>query len=130
MAEPYGGRDSAEMEWDERYREMRPAKRRKCAREKGKPTGHLLLAIQVIVCAAVLAGALALRLAGGEWFQTVKEWYWSHLTNSVVAEEEWEGVQNRLWDLLPPLGDEAASSQGEEGASEPVSSAPVPSSAP
>ena len=109
---------------------MRPAKRRKCAREKGKPTGHLLLAIQVIVCAAVLAGALALRLAGGEWFQTVKEWYWSHLTNSVVAEEEWEGVQNRLWDLLPPLGDEAASSQGEEGASEPVSSAPVPSSAP
>lgn len=130
MTEPYGGRESAEMEWDERYREMCPAKRRKRVREKGKPTGHLLLAIQVIACAAVLAGALVLRLAGGEWFQTVKEWYWSHLTNSVVAEEEWEGVQNRLWDLLPPLEDESASSQGEEGGSEPVSSVPVPSSAP
>ncbi len=110
-----------ETEWDERYREMRrrPAGRRRTrpaggegARQRG---GHLLLAVQVIGCSAVLLAALVLRLVGGEWFSAAQAWYWEHLNSSIVAQEDWDEVETRILELVP---------EGEAPQAESASAAP------
>ena len=87
-----------EMEWDEKYTEMRriPKKTR-----PPHQTGSLLLLVQLTACGIVLAAVLILRLVGGQVLDTVKSWYWEHLNSSIVAQEDWEEVETRFLDLLP-----------------------------
>ena len=87
-----------EMEWDEKYHEMRRVPKKK------RPThqkGSLHLLVQITACGIVLAAVLILRLMGGQVLDTVKSWYWEHLNSSIVAQEDWEEVETRFLDLIP-----------------------------
>ena len=97
-----------QSEWDERTHEMRRPRRyrRPKPKHEAKPVkkpggGHLVLAVQICACCAVLLAALILRLSSSSVFQEVRAWYLEHLNNSILLEQNWENIDLQSWDLFP-----------------------------
>ena len=96
-----------QSEWDERTHEMRrPMRyRRPKPKHEAKPVkkpggGHLVLAVQVCTCCAVLLAALILRLTDGSIYQEIRAWYLEHLNNSILLEQNWGEIDLQSWNLF------------------------------
>lgn len=97
-----------QSEWDERTHEMRRPRRyrRPKPKHEAKPVkkpggGHLVLAVQVCTCCAVLLAALILRLTGGSVYQEIRAWYLEHLNSSILLEQNWGEIDLQSWILFP-----------------------------
>ena len=97
-----------QSEWDERTHEMRRPRRyrRPKPKHEAKPVkkpggGHLVLAVQVCTCCAVLLAALILRLTDGSIYQEIRAWYLEHLNNSILLEQNWGEIDLQSWNLFP-----------------------------
>ena len=97
-----------------------------------KPKGreHWLTVIQIAVCALVLLAALSFKLFGGELYTTIRNWYVTHVNQSILTDTDLKNMEQKVWELFPPApeassGLDAASSQGASSA---ASSAPENSS--
>ena len=110
-----------QSEWDERTHEMRRPRRyrRPKPKHEAKPVkkpggGHLVLAVQVCTCCAVLLASLILRLTGGSVYQEIRAWYLEHLNSSILLEQNWGEIDLQSWNLFPvssvPSESEASSS--------------------
>ena len=96
-----------QSEWDERTHEMRRPRRyrRPKPKHEAKPVkkpggGHLVLAVQVCTCCAVLLAALILRLTGGSVYQEIRAWYLEHLNSSILLEQNWGEIDLQSWNLF------------------------------
>ena len=96
-----------QSEWDERTHEMRRPRRYRRPKPKHeaksvkKPGGgHLVLAVQVCTCCAVLLAALILRLTDGSIYQEIRAWYLEHLNNSILLEQNWGEIDLQSWNLF------------------------------
>ena len=70
----------------------------------------VLTMIQIIACAAVLAAAIALRLAGGELYRSVRDWYFTALNNSIVPDSQMESMKRTVLDLWSAISSPRAES--------------------
>lgn len=96
-----------------------------------KGSTRLLTTIQIIACTAILIGAIALRLYGGEVYQNAREWYFESLNDSIVAQSQMDNIKHVVIDLWSTLSEsrgesssqapQASSSASENGANLPAS---------
>ncbi|MFR9309971.1 hypothetical protein [Hydrogeniiclostridium mannosilyticum] len=71
-------------------------------RKERKISERLLTIVQVSVCGVLLLAALVVKLLGGDAYQAVKDWYYQTLNQSIVAQEQLDGVRQAVWSLFPP----------------------------
>ena len=50
------------------------------------PPRQLLITIQLVICALLALGAFILKSMGGEWYGTVREWYYTRLNSAAIFE--------------------------------------------
>ena len=55
------------------------------AKEKTPPR-QLLITIQLVICALLALSAFILKSMGGEWYHTVREWYYTSLNSAAIFE--------------------------------------------
>ena len=70
---------------------------------------HLLTAVQIFGCLAVLAAALLLRLHGGDLYAAVRGWYLDMLNDSIIAEEQVDQARRSVvgfWTWIASAGPE------------------------
>lgn len=80
-------------------------------REKKKEEKRWFTAIQIAACALILLGVLVLKALGGPVYETVREWYVTHINDSIIAQEKWSGV------LKLPQNDAEAQPSSQTGSS-------------
>ena len=67
---------------------------------------HWFTAIQIAACVLILLAFLILKAVGGAVYESVRDWYVSHIQDSVIAEEQWSAI------LKLPEGNEASVGSG------------------
>lgn len=70
----------------EKYEEEAEAEFSYQPRQKKKPK-RLLVMIQMAVCATLLMTAVLLKLSGGTAYLTVRQWYLTYASDSIIAQE-------------------------------------------
>lgn len=50
------------------------------------PPRQLLITIQLVICALLALSAFILKSMGGEWYGTVREWYYTSLNSAAIFE--------------------------------------------
>lgn len=96
--------------------------------EKRRGGIRLLTSIQIFGSAAVLIAALVLRTLGGDTYRKVREWYFSAVNDSLVAEEQTEQVRRTvvgLWNGLSAGGLQGAEDGRKTSAAPETSSVPA-----
>jgi DNA topoisomerase VI subunit A len=63
----------------------------KIPKKKKDSPRQLLITFQLIICIIVALAAFAIKSIGGEVYETVREWYYSNLNNSVIFEGDSTG---------------------------------------
>jgi hypothetical protein len=80
-----------------------------------KGSTRLLTTIQIIACTAILIGAVALRLNGGDMYQKVRQWYFESLNDSIVPQPQMDNIKHVVIDLWSTL----SASRGESSSQTP-----------
>lgn len=86
-------------------------------RKERKISERLLTIVQVSVCGVLLLAALVVKLLGGDVYQAVKDWYYQNLNQSIVAQEQLDGVRQAVWALFPPSFSAESSEPGSSDSS-------------
>lgn len=87
-------------------------------KENRRRKNRLLTTVQVSACIAVLAALFLLRSFGGAAYQKTREWYLSAMNDSLVAEEQTEGIKKfmfSLWDRFAEDNSGSAASEPQSG---------------
>lgn len=50
------------------------------------PPRQLLITLQLVICALLALSAFILKSMGGEWYHTVREWYYTRLNSAAIFE--------------------------------------------
>lgn len=104
------------MLWEEELAEEREepvVSGRKVGSPKKKDRRHWLTFLQVSVCVGILIAGVIMRLIGGEWFQSVRDWYFTHVNQSILPEEDWEQMQQQVLELFPTVPEEQDSEESQ-----------------
>lgn len=103
-------------------------------RKHRKVSEYLLSIIQILTCVTVLLVAVLLKSFGGQAYTAVRDWYVTHINQSILTQESLEHMKDNVIALFPPASassseapsqESDASSGGEQSAappSDPVSS--------
>lgn len=74
---------------------------------------QLLLILQIVLCAAVLLFALAIKLLGGNFYTMIRDWYVTEINRSVIASDQLEEYQSAWKGFFSP--NDAQSNPTESG---------------
>lgn len=75
-----------------------------------KQSTRLLTRIQICVCAAVLIAAVTLRVSGGALYQSIREWYFAALGDSIVPDSQTANIKRTVVDLWSEISRSRAES--------------------
>lgn len=50
----------------------------------------LLITIQLILCLLILASAFVIKTIGGDFYQSVRKWYYNNLNDEIIITESFE----------------------------------------
>ena len=103
-SEEKNSREAPEEDWESSNDDWEKRRSEKAARSAARrKSTRLLTAIQIGVCTAILAAAIALRLNGGTVYQQMKNWYWESLNDSIVADAQMDNIKHvvvNLWSTI------------------------------
>lgn len=57
---------------------------------------RLLTIIQITVCSVILVTALCIRIFNTDVYKTIKNWYFSNVNNSIIANEDIDNVKHSV----------------------------------
>ena len=77
-----------------------------------KSSVRILTIIQILACLIVLAGCVILKTLGGPWYDFVKDWYWDHLNQSIIAKGETNFQE--AWNQIISPGEESSEQESEQ----------------
>ena len=73
-----------------------------------KVSARLLTIIQITVCSMIVVTVIFLRFSGGHAYAVVKGWYLSHISQTIVPDEQIKNVKNRVIELFPAVSSQAS----------------------
>ncbi len=76
---------------------------RKYSRYQGMP---LLISVQLFVSILILIVMFTFKVIGGEYFTTLKKWYFENINNSVIAKENLKEYKQAFIKDIPFINDE------------------------
>ena len=73
-----------------------------------KVSARLLTIIQIMVCSMIVVTVIFLRFSGGNAYAVVKGWYLSHISQTIVPDEQIKNVKNRVIELFPAVSSQVS----------------------
>ncbi len=52
---------------------------------------QILVTVQLVICVIIAIAALLIKAVGGDFYKSVREWYYTELNKSIIAESNGDG---------------------------------------